>query len=205
MITKEISHQANLKGYTKVGKSKFGVDLPVEFVQILTSLDGADKTVPLKLAEGKPLVNLSKYSIVIEMVLEPDLATGRFVVMYDPSKEKNWGSPVRVAAFFEANISEDEFYDRNYAARLWGAFELEMSKIRARNLAGTASKASDEYFGRFSRSNLETAMPESYGIELRASWGADNFNLRQDLLQFSKIMYYACHKDFIVKPSLKID
>lgn len=92
--------------------------------------------------------------------------TGRFVLLYDPSRPEPWGGPFRIVSWFRAHmdleIGRDELLtDVSWS---WLTDALDGSGAQYTAEGGTASRTMEKGFGSL-RENTD-----SVEIEVRASW-----------------------------------
>ncbi|MDR4532482.1 DUF3000 domain-containing protein [Glutamicibacter sp. PS] len=94
------------------------------------------------------------------------LATGRFVLLYDPQPVELWEGNFRVVSYIRASLDEDMGQDPLLASVAWSWLEeaLEGRGAQYRAAGGTATRVMNESFG-----NL-AGRSDSIDIELRASW-----------------------------------
>jgi hypothetical protein len=172
---------------------KWGDNLPPAFVEILESLQDANKSSSIRLIECDPPKKLSKCSVGIEGYLDPDIATGRFVVLYDPLKNELWGGDTRVMTYTEADLNADMYKKCDYADQIWAHYLKELERIGAASATSTITVTSDHYYGDIEA--LDLGLPSvgacresSQGIEIRASWTASSRSLLKDLQVWEKMM-----------------
>jgi hypothetical protein len=189
--------------------AKFDSSLPEDFQEILRSLDGAHKRSTLHLEETDPPRRIAKYSVGIEGFLEPDIATGKFAVLYDPTKAKVWGGNVRVITYSETDMTAEDLYDPEYINRVWNFLNQELLRIGARSNAATITSTADHYFGDSTSYDLgvhtdNVGLETSCGIEVRASWTANDNDVAADLQAWEKLMHFISKQKYTAKPVLAL-
>ncbi len=116
---------------------------------------------------------------------EPEeLATGRFILLYDPQGSAVWDGTFRVVTYIRAQLEADMGNDAllGSVAWTWLAEALENHGAAHHNAGGTATRILSESYG-----TLEDR-PDTIDIELRASWTPDNPDLRRHLEAWSDMV-----------------
>lgn len=92
--------------------------------------------------------------------------TGRFVLLYDPSRPEPWGGPFRIVSWFRAHMDLDIGRDELLTDVSWSWLTeaLDHSGASYTSEGGTASRTLEKGFGSL-RENTD-----SVEIEVRASW-----------------------------------
>lgn len=98
-----------------------------------------------------------------------ELATGRFVLLHDPSEPAAWGGPFRIVTWARAAASREIGCDDTAGAITWTWLLEALERHRAgySREGGTASRVLAEGFG------LLGDQEEGADVELRASWTPD--------------------------------
>ena len=95
-----------------------------------------------------------------------EIATGRFVLLYDPAGQRGWAGPLRVIVYIRAElepeIAEDPMVGE--VAWSWLTEALEARTAGYAEPSGTVTRVVTEGFG------AKQAEPRATGFELRASW-----------------------------------
>jgi len=95
-----------------------------------------------------------------------EIATGRFVLLYDPAGQRGWAGPLRVIVYIRAElepeIAEDPMVGE--VAWSWLTEELDARTAGYAEPSGTVTRVVTEGFG------AKRAEPRATGFELRASW-----------------------------------
>lgn len=116
---------------------------------------------------------LAPFSIALAADVTParhgtdsDLGTGRFVLLYDPSRPEAWGGDFRVVCFAQAPLETDIGLDPFLASVAWSWLvdALDSRKASYRAASGTATRILSSGFGELA------AQGDGAQIEIRASW-----------------------------------
>ncbi|MCO1339851.1 enoyl-CoA hydratase [Kocuria polaris] len=164
---------------------------PPEFVQALTALRRAAPRSEVALEEIPAPAKLAPYGVALSAdVVEKtplaqrpahgpaaaffhtpseeaaELATGRFILLYDPAGSPVWDGRFRVVTYIRAELDAQMGNDQmlGTVAWTWLSDALEEHRARFSNAGGTATRVLSESFGTLAE------RPETIDIELRASW-----------------------------------
>jgi hypothetical protein len=106
---------------------------------------------------------------------EPDDATGRFVVLFDPDEQPGWQGDFRVVTMvrttLDAEVAADPMLDEVGWSWVTGAFNR--AGLDAVALGGTVTRVLSTKFGALTGDNAswgDALGPESVDVEVRASW-----------------------------------
>jgi hypothetical protein len=95
-----------------------------------------------------------------------EIATGRFVLLYDPAGQRGWAGPLRVIVYIrtdtEPEIAEDPMVGE--VAWSWLTEALDARTPGYAEPSGTVTRVVTEGFG------AKRDEPRATGVELRASW-----------------------------------
>jgi hypothetical protein len=95
-----------------------------------------------------------------------EIATGRFVLLYDPAGQRGWAGPLRVIVYIRADtepeIAEDPMVGE--VAWSWLTEALDARTAGYAEPSGTVTRVVTEGFG------AKREEPRATGFELRASW-----------------------------------
>ncbi|MCB1280254.1 MAG: DUF3000 domain-containing protein [Salinibacterium sp.] len=150
-----------------------GSGLPAVFAAAVESLQRAQSRAELRIAEIAAPVSLAPFSIALAADVTParhsedsDLATGRFILLYDPEAPDAWGGPFRVVCYAQAPLETDIGIDPFLAEVAWSWL---IDALNARGAAysassGTATKILSTGFGGLAEQG------DGAQLELRASW-----------------------------------
>ena len=105
-------------------------------------------------------------TILVDPSDDEDIATGRFVLLHDPSEPEPWSGAWRVVTFARAELEAEVASDPMLGAVGWSWLTdaLESHGIEPINLAGTVTRVVSESFG-----DLDDREPD-VDMEIRASW-----------------------------------
>nr|WP_256173714.1 MULTISPECIES: DUF3000 domain-containing protein [Micrococcaceae] len=106
-----------------------------------------------------------------------ELATGRFILLFDPQGNTVWDGTMRIVTYIRAEVDGEMGNDQLAAsvAWTWLVEALEEHGAPYRRAGGTATRALSENFGDLQQ------RPDSVNIELRASWTPGNYNVQNQL------------------------
>lgn len=163
--------------------------VPQAFTQALTELSNAKVREELRIVEIPAPLRLAPYALALsgevsaeaqlahgeygqEFIKTPflnpeqDLATGRFVLLYDPASQELWNGNFRIVTYIRAHMDADMGQDSMLASVAWSWFE---EALRGRNATyhsagGTATRVISESFGQMASDETQI------DIELRVSW-----------------------------------
>jgi hypothetical protein len=96
----------------------------------------------------------------------PELGTGRFILLYDDDEPEAWGGPFRIVCFAQAPLEPEIGLDPFVADVAWSWLidALDARESRYTAASGTATKIISTGFGELAKQGNGTQ------IELRASW-----------------------------------
>lgn len=147
--------------------------LPAAFDAALASIRAAKLREELVVTEIPAPGNLAPYSIALAADVTParhnqdsELATGRFILLYDPSAPEAWGGAFRIVCYAQAPLETDIGVDPFLAEVAWSWL---VDALDARGAAyaspsGTATRILSTGFGELAEQG------DGAQIELRASW-----------------------------------
>lgn len=154
-----------------------GSGLPAVFDAAVESLRGAAHRGELRVSEIAAPSNLAPYSLALAADVTParhgadsDVATGRFVLLYDPETPDAWGGAFRVVCFAQAPLETDIGIDPFLAEVAWSWLvdALDSRGAAYSNASGTATKILSTGFGGLADEG------DGAQLELRASWTPSN-------------------------------
>lgn len=147
--------------------------LPAVFTAAAEAVRGALLREELKVTEISAPSNLAPYSVAFAADVIParhsedsDVATGRFVLLYDPSAPDAWGGVFRVVCFAQAPLETDIGVDPFLADVAW-SWLIDALGARGASYSaasGTATKILSTGYGGLAEQG------DGAQIELRASW-----------------------------------
>ncbi|HEV2377486.1 MAG TPA: DUF3000 domain-containing protein [Streptosporangiaceae bacterium] len=97
---------------------------------------------------------------------ETEVASGRFVLLYDPAGQPGWAGPLRVIVYIRADMEPEIVADPmvGQVAWSWLTEALETGTAGYAEPSGTVTRVITEGFG------AKREEPPAQGFELRASW-----------------------------------
>jgi hypothetical protein len=151
------------------GANGDGEEGPATFRAAVASLRGADVDAAVTLRETAAPVRLAPYAFALAADVldgEDELASGRFILLYDPSGQEAWDGDVRVVAFATAAVEEEIGRDPLLPEVGWAwlvdALAARQASYRAE--AGTVTSTTSARFGAMATE------PKGCDLELRCSW-----------------------------------
>lgn len=143
--------------------------LPADFQAALVSLRAARSRPELKLEEIPAPSRLAPYGVALGAEVMADgeeVATGRFILLYDPNGSSLWEGTFRIVTYIRAALEPDIGNDAllGNVAWAWLVEALDEHGAEHRAAGGTATRILSESYGTLA------ARPDSIDIELRASW-----------------------------------
>lgn len=95
-----------------------------------------------------------------------ELATGRFILLHDPSAPQEWGGDFRVVTYVRADLEAELGADPMLGQVGWSWLEdgLSVAGAGASSVGGTVTRVLSEGYGALAD------RPPSVDVELRASW-----------------------------------
>jgi hypothetical protein len=161
-----------------------------EFSRALDHLHRARLRPEIRLTEVPAPQRIAPHAVALTAdVVDPkdedaELASGRFVVLHDPSEPEPWDGPWRAVTFARAEL-EPEFASDPLLGEVgwsWLVDALEARGLQFTAAAGTVTRVVSESFG-----GLSDREP-SVEIEVRASWTPLHGNVGDHLLAWSDLL-----------------
>ena len=115
---------------------------------------------------------------------EEDLATGRFIVLFDPAGHEAWEGTTRCVGYVSASIDSEMVDDSMFSDVAWSWLTDALADAGAAHHAvgGTVTRTASTRFG-------SIAAPEhSVDVEIRASWTAEGTDLDRHLTAFLEVL-----------------
>jgi hypothetical protein len=179
--------------------------VPPEFLRALTALRQAQCRNELKLEEIPAPSRLAPFAVALgaEVIAQPgprplhgpevtplqtadaqELATGRFILLYDPEGSPVWDGTFRIVTYIRAELDADMGNDTMLGSVAWDWLveALENHGAPYRNAGGTATRILSESYGTLSDRQ------DSIDIELRASWTPASADIRSHLEAWSDMV-----------------
>ena len=115
---------------------------------------------------------------------DPELGTGRFVLLHDESEPEAWGGPFRVVCFAQAPLETDLALDPFVAdvAWSWLVDSLDAGGASRHSASGTATKVLSSGYGELA------AQGDGAQLELRASWTPTSTDLAPHVAAWSELI-----------------
>ncbi len=113
-----------------------------------------------------------------------ELATGRFILLHDPSGSAVWDGTFRIVTYIRAQLEADIGNDGmlGSVAWTWLVEALENHQAPYRNAGGTATRILSESYGSLADRD------DSIDIELRASWTPTGPQVQSHLQAWSQMV-----------------
>ena len=158
-------------------------DVSPEFQAAVDALRSAEMREEIHLKQIEEPAKLATHAIafsahIIEELATPaDAGTGRFVLLWEPEMQEQWGSRFRVVCFakspLETNIGADEL--GSDIAWAWLTDSLSNRHAEYGNAAGTATRIISSGYG-----SLATQADHAE-LEVRASWSPKSYEVGSHL------------------------
>jgi DUF3000 family protein len=161
---------------------------PSIFRQAVESLTATRVRSEVRMQPLRPPQRLAPWSYALSAdVVSPgglDLATGRLVLLHDPDGHEAWDGVLRLVAFASAELDEQMGVDVMLPTVGWSWLTDALDERHAayRAAGGTVTQTTSTRFGDLAGPNT------TVGLELRASWTADNPDMSAHLLAFADLL-----------------
>jgi hypothetical protein len=181
--------------------------LPAEFLDALSGLRKAGRRHEIRLEEIPAPARLAPFAVALGAevfdsfphavpplhgparsllpVPEPqELATGRFILLYDPEGSEVWNGRFRIVTYIRAQLEPDMGNDAllGSVAWTWLVDALAGHGARHHSAGGTATRILSESYG-----TLEDRV-DTIDIELRASWTPESSDVRRHLEAWTEMV-----------------
>jgi len=165
--------------------------LPAEFAAAVDSLRRAGARTELSVTEIPAPGGLAVHSLALAGDVvgasgepDPDVGTGRFVLLWDDSEPEAWGGPLRVVAFAQAPLEAELALDPFVAdvAWSWLVDSLDARGARYDAPSGTATKILSTGHGELADQG------DGAQLELRASWSPTSTELAPHVEAWSELV-----------------
>ena len=115
---------------------------------------------------------------------QEQLATGRFILLYDPVGQELWNGQFRIVTYIRARLDHDMGQDAMLASVAWSWLEDSLREREAfhHSAGGTATRVISESFGDLAGEQ------DHIDIELRASWSPDSEHLGPHLSAWADLV-----------------
>ncbi len=115
---------------------------------------------------------------------EVEIASGRFIVLFDPAGHEAWAGTTRCVGYVSAVTDEHMVDDAMFSEVAWSWLTEALADTGAvhHHLGGTVTRTASTRFG-------EIAAPEhSVDVEIRASWTAEGTALDRHLRAYLEVL-----------------
>ena len=173
------------------GRNTGGDEPPAAFRAALAALDGVQARPEILLEHIPAPQRLAPYAHAVgALVTEPDgddeveIASARFIVLYDPDGHEAWAGTTRVVGYLSAETDEQLVDDAMFSEVAWSWLTDALTESEAAHHAvgGTVTRTASTRFG-------DLASPEhSVDVEMRASWTAEDTALDRHLLAWLQVL-----------------
>lgn len=161
---------------------------PSIFRQAVESLTATQVRSEVRIQPLRPPQRLAPWSYALSADIVSagglDLATGRLVLLHDPDGHEAWDGVLRLVAFASAELDEQMGVDVLLPTVGWSWLTDALDERQAayRAAGGTVTQTTSTRFGDLAGPNT------TVGLELRASWTADDPDLSAHLLAFVDLL-----------------
>ncbi|MCA0146886.1 DUF3000 domain-containing protein [Blastococcus sp. LR1] len=115
---------------------------------------------------------------------EDDIASARFIVLFDPEGHEAWNGTMRCVGYLSAETDEELVDDAMFSEVAWSWLTDALAEAGAgsHTVGGTVTRTASTRFG-------ELAGPEhSVDVEMRASWTAEDTDLGRHLQAWLEVL-----------------
>jgi len=161
---------------------------PKPFQEAISSLLSIQVRAEARVERIRPPQRLAPWSFAVAVDIgtaaNPDCATGRLVVLYDPDGAEAWDGEIRLVAFASAELAPDMAGDPLLPAGGWSWLTESLEHHNAEHTAvgGTVTQTTSTRFG-------DLAGPHTtITVEVRASWTADSADMGPHLHAFVDLL-----------------
>jgi hypothetical protein len=185
----------SLAGGAARGSDTGGGEPPAEFRAALEALAGVKPRPEIALEHIPAPQRLAPYACALAArVGEPDgpdgpddeieIASARFIVLFDPEGHESWAGTTRVVGYLSAATDEQLVDDAMFSEVAWSWLTdaLDESGATHHNVGGTVTRTASTRFG-------DLAGPEhTVDVEMRASWTAEDTALDRHLTAWLQVL-----------------
>lgn len=104
------------------------------------------------------------HAVTAEIGVDPEIGSGRFVLLHDPSRPAAWGTDTRIVIYVEADIDPEMAADQLLTDVGWAWLQESLEAERFDALGGTVTSVRSTSYEALSTRGHETS------IQIRASW-----------------------------------
>ncbi len=167
-------------------------DAPAPFRRALDSLRDVRLRPEVQLTEVPGPGRIAPWTAALSAEVRPlrravdvdDLASGRFVILYDPAGQEAWDGCFRLVTLVRVALEPEVGADPLLAEVAWSWFSdaLGSAGLDALAAAGTVTRVLSQSFGALDR------RPEQVDLEVRASWTARDEDLGPHLRAWAGLL-----------------
>ncbi len=167
-------------------------DNPAQFVRALRTLRGVPVRPEVVLDEVPGPTRIAPFSAALNAevrsarrsVEATELASGRFVVLYDPAGQEAWDGCFRLVTLVRAPLEPEVGTDPLLAEVAWSWFldSLEHAGLDPHAAGGTVTRVLSQTFGSLAEREEQTE------LEIRASWTARDEDLAPHLVAWTTLL-----------------
>ncbi|GIG29968.1 DUF3000 domain-containing protein [Cellulomonas marina] len=167
-------------------------EVPAAFVRALRSLRAVAVPPEVVLEEAQGPARLAPFTAALtaevrsarRSVAADELASGRFVVLYDPAGQDAWDGCFRLVTLVRAQVEPEAGTDPLFGEVAWSWFAdaLGSAGLDARAAGGTVTRVLSQSFGALQVREEQTE------LELRASWTASDEDLGPHLRAWTTLL-----------------
>ncbi|MDM7853519.1 DUF3000 domain-containing protein [Cellulomonas alba] len=167
-------------------------EVPVDFLDALRSLRRVTVRPEVVLDEVPGPSRIAPYTAALtaevrtarRSVSASELASGRFVVLYDPAGQEAWDGCFRLVTLVRATLEHEVGEDPLLAEVAWSWFGDALASVGldAHAAGGTVTRVLSQSFGALERRAEQTE------LEIRASWTASDSDLGDHLRAWATLL-----------------
>jgi hypothetical protein len=163
---------------------------PADFQAVLDALATVRPRAEVVLEQIPAPKRLAPWSAAIGMRIpdpaddDEELASGRFIVLFDPAGHEAWEGTTRCVGYVSASTDSEMVDDSMFSEVAWSWLTDALVDAEAGHHAvgGTVTRTASTRFG-------SIAAPEhSVDVEIRASWTAEGVDLDRHLTAFLEVL-----------------
>lgn len=167
-----------------------GTDAPPEFRAALDALAARRLRPEVTLREVPAPRRIAPWSVALTGEVaganddDPDLASGRFILLFDPEGQEAWQGRFRVVTLVRATLEPEMGAEEMLAQVAWSWFEdaLRDQDATARAESGTVTRVLSQSFGALAGKD------DDVELEMRASWTPLSDELGSHLAAWSQLL-----------------
>jgi hypothetical protein len=144
-------------------------DAPEDFLGVVTRLRAVRLRPEVQIEEVPAPQRIAPFAMAMTadvLVEDDELATGRFVLLHDPTSPESWQGTYRIVTFVRAQLESELGTDPMLGQVGWSWLEdaLAAGEVRAVALGGTVTRVVSDSFGALA------GRSPTVEVEVRASW-----------------------------------